>query len=276
MGQHLEQEAQRVIHQHQSHDLEELRRIIGTTDGTTPGTGSTASDTPTPITRPGRTTTASSGPTGGTTTGTGSTASDTPTPITRPGRTTTASSGPTDGTTTGAGTTASHTPTPVTRPGRTTTGSSEVSTTAAYGTTTRAPCVEIELIKTLVAANLIDVSPNVTRKEDLISKGVNFTEDSVSFVIRLPGDGAVVRDVKLASSNVVKIEVTFILSVSGTRKVIRGSPTALPENEFPTEEVQSIIIKVIKTSDDLCARNVRLSVIVCSESLTTSTKVSSM
>ena len=104
----------------------------GPTYGTTTGTGSTASDTPTPITRPGITTTASSGPTDGTTTGTGSTASDTSTPITRPGITTTASSGPTNGTTTGTGSTASDTPTPITRPGRTTTASSG----PTYGTTT--------------------------------------------------------------------------------------------------------------------------------------------
>jgi hypothetical protein len=151
-----------------------------------------------------------------------------------------------------------------------------VSLTSTIGTsTTRYPCIEIELIETLVTANLIDITPEVTIKKDLYGTGIDFTENSPVFEITLPNDGAVVRDLSLPSANVVKVEVTFILTSNDSPKVIRGSPTSLPIDEFPLEEVEKVIIKVVKTSDDKSPRRVKLSVIVCSETPSTTTKLSS-
>ena len=142
-------------------------------------------------------------------------------------------------------------------------------------TTAEASCVEIELIETLVTANLIQITPNVAGKKDLIKTGIDFEELQPEFVVKLPNGGSVIRDVKLPSTNVVKIEVTFVPVSGGSSKVIRGSPTSLPNNDIPSEEVESIIIKVVKTSNGEGPRRVRLSVIVCSETSTTTTHVPS-
>ena len=254
----------------------------GPTESTTAGlstTPGTSNETPTPVTRTRATTTESSGLTESTTTGSAGPTEGTTTASSGPtDGTTTGSAGPTDGTTTGSAGPTDGTTTIAAGETTESTTVKTTSTTVSSTTTPRLPCVEIELIETLVAANLIEVTPNVTNKEDLISKGVDFTDEQqpATFVIKLPDGGVVVRDMKLPSANVVKIEVTFILVSSGSSRVVRGSPTSLPENEFPTEVVQSIIIKVLKTNDDLCARRVRLSVIVCSETPTTSKRVSSM
>jgi hypothetical protein len=80
---------------------------------------------------------------------------------------------------------------------------------------------------------------------------------------------------QLPSENVVAIEVILILVSNGAPKVISGSPTSLPKNKFPLEAVESITIVVVKTSDDEAPRGVKLSVIVCSESPSTTTKLAS-
>jgi hypothetical protein len=131
------------------------------------------------------------------------------------------------------------------------------------------------LIETLVAANLIEITPQVTVMENLFGSGIDFTENGPVFVIKLPNGGVVVRDVQVPSANVAEVEVTFIVASHGSPKVIRGSPTSLPTNEFPLEEVESITIKVVKTSDDQYPRRVKLSVIVCSKTPSTSTKLPS-
>jgi len=147
--------------------------------------------------------------------------------------------------------------------------------TTSEQTTTIKFCDEMEYISTLIATNSVRTMPtDVFNKEDLISKGVDFTNQQTSIVIDIPNGGAIVRDVKLLSRNVVQIEVIFTTESGLTLTPIRGAPTSLSTNEFPTEKVREIIVIVKKTRDDEAPKNVTLSVITCAEDYITTTLTS--
>ena len=130
----------------------------------------------------------------------------------------------------------------------------------------------MEYIDTLVSTDSIKTTPkDISDKEDLIKNGVDFTDKTPTFVIDVPKGGAIVRDIKLSSTNIDEIEVTFTTRSGQETTPIRGSPTLLPTDKFPTEKVVEIIIKVIKTTDNQSPKDVTLSVIACAEGTVTTT-----
>ena len=149
------------------------------------------------------------------------------------------------------------------------------STTAASASsigTTQVSCTETEVIETLVTSNLIQTRPtDLSNKQDLISKGLSFNSNSPSIEIDLPKRGAIVRDVKLPSKNIAEIEIIFVIESGLKTSPIRGSPTGLPSEKFPTEKVRDIIINIIRTTDGNAPEDVTLSVIVCGEDLPSTT-----
>ncbi len=146
---------------------------------------------------------------------------------------------------------------------QTTAGSSGTTTTGKY-------CDEMEYINTLIDTNSVKTVPtDISDKQDLITNGVDFTDKMPSFVIDVPNGGAIVRDIKLSSTNVEEIEVVFTTKSGRGTTPIRGAPTSLPTNQFPIEEVVEIVIKVKKTTDDQSPKHVTLSVIACAEGVTT-------
>jgi len=133
-------------------------------------------------------------------------------------------------------------------------------------------CEEMEYINTLIAIDSVEVKPNdISNKQDLISKGVDFSDLKPVFVIDIPTGGAIVRDVKLKSSNVVEVQVTFTSESGVELTPIVGSPTSLPAEQFPTEKVSEVVIKVTKTTNGNAPQDVTLSVTACAEGLTTVT-----
>jgi hypothetical protein len=137
-------------------------------------------------------------------------------------------------------------------------------------TTTGKYCDEMEYINTLIATDSVKTQPDdITDKQDLIKKGVDFTYEKPSFIINLPNGGAIVRDIVVFSSNVDEIEVVFTTESRRGSSPIRGAPTSLPTKEFPTEKVTEIVIKVKKTTDNNGPKDVTLSVIACAEGVTT-------
>ena len=130
----------------------------------------------------------------------------------------------------------------------------------------------MEYINTLVATNSVRTTPkDIPNKDDLIKKGVDFTDKNPTFVIDVPKGGAIIRDIKVPSSNIAQIEVTFT-SESGDKVVkVTGAPTSLPKDEFPADKVGAIVIKVIKTTDGKAPEDVTLSIIACAEGVTTGT-----
>jgi hypothetical protein len=124
----------------------------------------------------------------------------------------------------------------------------------------------MEYINTLINTNSVKTLPtDIPDKQDLITNGVDFTDKKPSFVIDVPNGGAIVRDIKLSSTNVEEIEVVFTTKSGHGTTPITGAPTSLPTNQFPTEEVIEIVIKVKKTTDDQSPKHVTLSVIACAE-----------
>jgi len=133
-------------------------------------------------------------------------------------------------------------------------------------------CTEIELVETLVTSNLIQIRPvDLSNKQDLITKGLDFSSNVSSLELDLPKPGAIVRDVKLSSKNIAEIEVIFVIESGRKTSPIRGSPSALPNDKFPTEKVRDITINILKTNDNGLPQDVTLSVIVCGEDLPTTT-----
>ena len=190
----------------------------------------------------------------------GSKITDTPSPSTE--ATTTVTGGDTQQTTPGSNSSVTVT-------------SSTASTTTT--TTTTVSCTETELIETLVASNLIQIRPTEPSNiQDLISKGVDFNSNSPSIEIDLPKRGAVVRDVKLHSKNIAEIEVIFVIESGVKLPAIRGSPTVLPYEQFPTEKVREILINVLKTTDNASPQDVTLCVIVCGEDIPTTTSTTTI
>ena len=130
----------------------------------------------------------------------------------------------------------------------------------------------MEYIDSLIATDSVKTTPkDIPNKEDLIKKGVDFTDNKPSFVIEVPNGGAIVRDVQVPSKNVAEIEVIFTTKSGQETAPIRGSPTSLPTDKFPTEKVVEIIIKVTKTNDYQSPQDVTLSVIACAEGRVTTT-----
>jgi hypothetical protein len=128
----------------------------------------------------------------------------------------------------------------------------------------------MEYINTLIATNSIQTKPtDIPNKQDLITKGVDFTDTKPIFEIKLPNGGAVVRDIVLTSNNVVEITVTFTTESGRETVPIKGAPESLPRSEFPTEKVTEIVVKVTKSSADTAPEDVTLSVIACAEGSTT-------
>ena len=128
----------------------------------------------------------------------------------------------------------------------------------------------MEYINTLVEAGSVSTTPkDIPKKGDLISKGVDFTDNKPSFVIDVPNKGAIVRNVKVPSSNVAEIEVVFTKKSGGEPVRVRGAPTSLPTDKFPKGKVTKIVVNVIKTTDDKAPQDVTLSVIACAEASTT-------
>jgi hypothetical protein len=193
---------------------------------------------------------------GGTTGGEGTTTGVTGTGTGAPGTTTGG-----EGTTTGVSGPATG--------GEDTTTSGEDATSGAPGTTTMTFCQEMEYINTLIETDSVRSTPtDVLNKQDFITKGVDFTDEKPTIIIVIPSGGAVVRDVKVPSTNVIEIQVIFITVSGRETAAVLGSPTSLPTNEFPTQKVREIIIKVIKTSNDSAPQDVTLSVIACAEGTT--------
>ena len=130
----------------------------------------------------------------------------------------------------------------------------------------------MEYINTLIETDSVKTLPkDIPDKHDLITKGVDFTDKKPAFVIDVPKGGAIVRDIKLPSTNVKEIEVTFTTKSGRETTPIKGAPTSLPTNQFPTEKVVEIVVKVIKTTDNESPKDVTLSVIACAEGTVTTT-----
>jgi hypothetical protein len=90
-------------------------------------------------------------------------------------------------------------------------------------------------------------------------------------VIDIPKGGAIIRDIKVPSSNAAEIEVVFKPESGDNIVKVTGAPTSLPKDQFPTDKVSEIIIKVIKTSDGKAPEDVTLSIIACAEGVTPGT-----
>jgi hypothetical protein len=132
----------------------------------------------------------------------------------------------------------------------------------------------MEYIDSLIATDSVKTTPkDIPNKEDLIKKGVDFTDNQPSFVIDVPNGGAIVRDIQVPSKNVQEIEVTFTTRSGQETTPIRGSPTSLPTDKFPTEKVVEIVVKVTKTNDYQPPKDVTLSIIACAEGTVTTTSI---
>jgi hypothetical protein len=131
-------------------------------------------------------------------------------------------------------------------------------------------CQEIEYIETLVSTNAIRIRPyDSPSKQDLVTNGLNIAYATPVFQVNLPEGGLIIRDVKLPSLNIVKVQIVFVPDLGTPSTSIEGSPTALPLNEFPTESIGEIIIKVIETVNGTSPSQVTLSVKACGQEPTT-------
>ena len=122
----------------------------------------------------------------------------------------------------------------------------------------------MEYIDMLIATNSVTTKPdNITNKADFINNGVDFLYNNPTVTIDIPSGGAVVHNVKVPSSNVEDIMVTFTTKSGVDTQPVRGSPTALPTDHFPTENVVQIEIVFLQTTDNQPPKNVTLSVDAC-------------
>ncbi|CAF4193350.1 unnamed protein product, partial [Rotaria sp. Silwood2] len=146
----------------------------------------------------------------------------------------------------------------------------QTSTIRAQPTTSAKYCEVKEYINHLIATNSVRTMPtDFLNKHDLISRGVDFPDEQSVIIIDIPQGGTVVRNVKLLSSNVAQVEVRFATKSGSEITSLRGAPTSLPADMFPTEKVSKIVIKVTKTSDNYSPHDVTLSIIVCEENSAT-------
>ncbi len=147
-------------------------------------------------------------------------------------------------------------------------------TKASTMSTTPFQCTEEEYIEALVSTNAIRIRPNDEfDKQDLITNGLDITDETSTFKIDLPAGGLIIRDVKISSLNIIKVEIVFIPESGAEPKTIQGIPTSLPIDEFPTDRISQIIIKILQISGGSSLEQVKLSIIACEEtSVTTSVR----
>jgi hypothetical protein len=130
----------------------------------------------------------------------------------------------------------------------------------------------MEYIGTLISSNAVSITPpDQTNLQELIHNGVNFKETNPILVIDMPSGGETVRDIKVHSTNVLEIEVTFTNEISRETSTIRGPPTSLPKQDFPKDKVSQIIVVIKNTTDDNHPEKVTLSIVACAEGITTTT-----
>ena len=162
--------------------------------------------------------------------------------------------------------------------GQTTTGAIEftsdsttVSQTTTKASSTQTPfvCTEIDYIESLIATNAVRIRPNdQVNKQDLITEGLDFTDNTPTVKIDLPDGGLIIRDVKIPSLNIINVEIVFVPESGAATKSIKGKPTSLPIDEIPTERIGEIIIKIDQTSDGGSPKQVTLSILACAETFT--------
>jgi hypothetical protein len=148
-----------------------------------------------------------------------------------------------------------------------TTGSTTI---AATETTAESICEVMEYIDTLIGVNAVSSQPDdIPNKFDFIRRGVDFTNEKPVIEIDIPGQGAIVHDLKIGSTNLVEIIVHFTTNTGYVTSPIQGSPKALPTSRFPSGKVSKIVIEFTKTEDNASPKDVTLSVIACAPAPTT-------
>ncbi|CAF4733041.1 unnamed protein product, partial [Rotaria sp. Silwood2] len=87
---------------------------------------------------------------------------------------------------------------------------SSSSTPQMQETTMKKFCEHMEYIETLIANNAVTTSPeDISNKNDLISRGVDFIDKNPRIIVHIPKDGAIIRDVKIPSTNLNEVTVIF-------------------------------------------------------------------
>jgi hypothetical protein len=130
----------------------------------------------------------------------------------------------------------------------------------------------MEYIDTLVEINAVSsISESVKDIGDLSKKGVDFTVANPILVVDIPKEGAVVRDVKVPSSNVGEIKVTLTTVDGVTLPPIQGEAMNLPRSGFTTDKVSQIVVQILTTTDGDTPKAVRLSVVACAPGITPAT-----
>ncbi|CAF4689783.1 unnamed protein product, partial [Rotaria sp. Silwood2] len=87
---------------------------------------------------------------------------------------------------------------------------SSTSTPQMQETTMKKFCEHMEYIETLIASNAVTTSPeDISNKNDLISRGVDFVDKNPRIIINIPKDGAIIRDIKVPSANLNEVTVIF-------------------------------------------------------------------
>ncbi|CAF1509472.1 unnamed protein product, partial [Rotaria sordida] len=66
-------------------------------------------------------------------------------------------------------------------------------------------------------------------------------------------------------------EVVETTVEGNTLSPIRGNPTSLPNDKFPTELVAKIVIEILETTDNHSPKQVTLSVVACAPGVTVGT-----
>ncbi|CAF3340323.1 unnamed protein product, partial [Rotaria sp. Silwood2] len=147
---------------------------------------------------------------------------------------------------------------------------SSTSTSKMQETTMKKFCEHMEYIETLIGSNAVTTSPeDISNKNDLISRGVDFVDKNPRIIINIPKDGAIIRDIKVPSANLNEVTVIFTTILGVVVGPILGSPTSLPADEFPTERVAKIIIDLTSTMQDSPPKGVTLSIVACAPGTTT-------
>lgn len=130
-------------------------------------------------------------------------------------------------------------------------------------------CDEMQFINTIVNTNSLKTLPkDIVNKQDIITTGVDFIATKPSILITVPNNGAIIRDIDVFSSNVAEIEVVFVTQSGNQLAPIKGVPTELATDEFPTEKVREITVTLTKTKDAQSPQDVTMSVIACAEATT--------
>ena len=127
----------------------------------------------------------------------------------------------------------------------------------------------MQFINTIVSTNSLKTLPkDIDNKQDIITTGVDFIATKPSIFITVPNNGAIIRDIDIFSSNVAEIEVILVTQSGNQLAPIKGAPTSLPIDEFPTEKIREITVTLTKTKDSQSPQDVTLSIIACAEATT--------